>query len=640
MNLTKYFNFKFLKENFKQAKGILIFFISVLPIITTIYLVFILLGGNYVIYFSELSLISYILALIVPFVISFILFGFVFKKKSVDFYLSQPVNRKTIFITNFLGGIFIILGIIALTSIIMVIFSLTTDLVMPLAMILDYFIFFVVTYLFMFSVATLAICLSGNLATSLVVTLLILCTLPFLKFTNRLFAQDNTKVYAYCSSEVCEALSKENGSPLGYNQIYSITPVENYMLTTVVSYPFAGKYQTSNVIYTLVIMLIYSSLGFVAFTKRKMENNECSFKNNIVYYAVKCLTLLPFVLILYRIIAAEGFGSWLMLAFLSLIYFFAYDLITKKQIDNFILNFNLFVLSMVAFHGVYFTWSMISHKDIYLKDIDAITVDYQDYKNLEITDKNYIERLVTSTIEEDYRNSLRLTVNVKSANKEFVSHFNIKDSDGNNIIEEYIEENNIASDTSKLDYEKIDIVVANQLKTHDAKLNKLLNDAKNKEVKDRGFTTLMLYYYENHELKEIEFPVAKSKELASYVSKLMNQKFMENLNNQIPDFYTYATYDYLRSLPALEYILEKDAECKKEVIEFLKEHQNDDVTDKYYYAYIHAKYDDMRYIINDTEAFDKLYQKILDKYKDDINVQHYLKAAENSSVKEDYDYQY
>lgn len=640
MNLTKYFNFKFLKENFKQAKGILIFFISVLPIITTIYLVFILLGGNYVIYFSELGLISYILAFIVPFVISFILFGFVFKKKSVDFYLSQPVNRKTIFITNFLGGIFILLGIMAITSIIMVIFSLTTNLVMPLSMILDYFIFFVVTYLFMFSVATLAICLSGNLATSLVVTLLILCVVPLLKFANRLFVQDNTKIYAYCSSEVCEALSKENDSPLGYNQIYSITPIEKYMLTTAVSFPFVGKYQTSNVIYTLVIMLIYSSLGYVAFTKRKMENNECSFKSNTIYYAVKCLTLLPFVLLLYRIIASDGFGSWLMLAFLSLIYFFAYDLITKKRIDNFILNFNLFVLSMVAFHGVYFAWSMITNKDIYLKDIDAITVDYQDYKDLEITDKNYIERLIASTMGENYRNSLRLTVNVKSANKEFLSHFNIKDSEGNNILEEYIEENNIASDTSKLDYEKIDIAVADQLKVHDAKLNKLLNDAKNNEAKDRGFTALTLYYYENHELKEIEFPVAKSKELASYVSKLMNQNFIENLNTQSLDFYTYTNYGYVQSLSALEYILDKDKDCRTEIIEFLKEHQNDEVTDKYYYVYVHAKYDDMRYIINDTEAFDLLYQKILDKYKDDINVQNRLKAAEDEYLKVDYDYQY
>ena len=129
MNSTKYFNFKFLKENFKQAKGLLIFFTSVLPLITIIYFIMKLTGRNYVFSFTEFSLITYLLAFIIPFILAFVLFGFVFKKKSVDFYLAQPVNRKTIFVTNFLGGIGLLFSIIFLTTMVMLIFSLTTNLV-------------------------------------------------------------------------------------------------------------------------------------------------------------------------------------------------------------------------------------------------------------------------------------------------------------------------------------------------------------------------------------------------------------------------------------------------------------------------------------------------------------------------------
>ena len=96
MNLTKYFNLKFLKENIKQAKGILIFFTSILPLVTIIYLIAKLSGGNYIYSFKELGILAYLLSFIVPVVIAFVFFGFIFKKKSVDFYLSQPINRITL----------------------------------------------------------------------------------------------------------------------------------------------------------------------------------------------------------------------------------------------------------------------------------------------------------------------------------------------------------------------------------------------------------------------------------------------------------------------------------------------------------------------------------------------------------------
>ena len=302
----KYFNFKFMKENFKQAKGMIIFFASLLPLITIISLIVLIMGDNTFQSFSEFGLVTYILAFIIPTILAFVLYGFVFKKKSVDFYLSKPINRKTIFVTNYLAGILLILGILILNTLIMYIFSLTTNLIIPFSMLLDYFIYFSITYLFIFSVTTLAICLSGNLITGLIVSILIISIVPFFKIVNQNFMENNQKAYVYCDTEECQKDVDENG----YQYVYMSVPLENYNLNTPFAFLTIGKYRSTDLILTGTLTIIYSILGFIAFLKRKMENNECSFKSELIYNLVKCLTLLPLAFICFRSMF-ESFSNWL-----------------------------------------------------------------------------------------------------------------------------------------------------------------------------------------------------------------------------------------------------------------------------------------------------------------------------------------
>ena len=636
MNSTKYFNFKFLKENFKQAKGLLIFFTSVLPLITIIYFIMKLMGRNYVFSFTEFSLITYLLAFIIPFILAFVLFGFVFKKKSVDFYLAQPVNRKTIFVTNFLGGIGLLFSIIFLTTMVMLIFSLTTNLVLPFGMILDYFIFFFVTYLFMFSMATLAISLSGNLVTSLVVTLLILCLMPFLKVVNRTMTDMKTNTYAYCSSEVCASLSKENNQPLGYNAINALKPIREYNFTTMISYPLIAKYQTRNVIYTLGLTILYSVLGFMAFKKRKMENNECSFKNPRVYYFVKCLTIIPLGFLLFCLICDHEFSTWLMLLFLSFTHFLAYDLITKKRIEKIILNLNLFVLSMVLLHGVYYVWMRVATKDVYLKNIDAIILDYNGYSQVEITDPNYIDKLISYTVGTNYDGFYAITATIKSGHKNYTTVLNVPseiDTGKENIIMEYIKENNLKTDISKFDYQKIDTITSNDIseniKLQDKDLKQLLNATKDLATDDNiNFTYLNLYKYENHELKEIEFPVGKAKELATYVAKLFNHRFMANF--AVDDVYFFGVNEtYSESFSAMSYIISHYPDSAKKLVNFLKAHQDDEIQDGFYSISMNVKNNYYKYIIGDLKKFDTIYQEILNDHKTDGMVQNLLQDSKN-----------
>ena len=94
MNLKTFFNFNFLKENIRKSKGILAFLLGIIPVINIIYLV-VLLNINHgtLLTFNTLSFFTYFGILFIPLGLSLSLFSFIFKKASVDFILSKPVNR-------------------------------------------------------------------------------------------------------------------------------------------------------------------------------------------------------------------------------------------------------------------------------------------------------------------------------------------------------------------------------------------------------------------------------------------------------------------------------------------------------------------------------------------------------------------
>ena len=113
MNLMKLFNFKFLMQNIKKSKALIILLTIVVPMFTSIMLLSI--DVNYALPFWELSIINIIGMYIIPIVLSMTLFNYVYKKNSVDFIGSMPLSRNTIFLTNTIGGIAIIIITIILS---------------------------------------------------------------------------------------------------------------------------------------------------------------------------------------------------------------------------------------------------------------------------------------------------------------------------------------------------------------------------------------------------------------------------------------------------------------------------------------------------------------------------------------------
>ena len=105
MNLIKCFKQRYAIQNLKKSKGILAILLLVLPIVTLFsvyvhdqsryadpYNMFVAAGANF---FGMI---------IIPFLLSNVLFGYIFKKNNIDFIHSMPISRKNIFITNTLVG--------------------------------------------------------------------------------------------------------------------------------------------------------------------------------------------------------------------------------------------------------------------------------------------------------------------------------------------------------------------------------------------------------------------------------------------------------------------------------------------------------------------------------------------------------
>lgn len=197
MNLTKLFNFKYLKQNFKKSKSLIILIILIIPVLTTLFLI----GNNNSEYANmilegDYNFINYIGMYILPIILSIVLLGYVYKRDAVDLINSMPINRKTIYFTNLIGGIVVILISQFLTMIAGIVCSkICLNIFLPVELVVDSFFVMLVSYIFVYTAACLALTVSGNIMIQCVVTALILFLIPFLNLTWQVLENTNDIFY-------------------------------------------------------------------------------------------------------------------------------------------------------------------------------------------------------------------------------------------------------------------------------------------------------------------------------------------------------------------------------------------------------------------------------------------------------------
>ena len=588
MNLKAFFNMNFFKENIKKSKGLLAFLLGIIPIINIIILIILLTGNEGILVdFNTLSFITYAGIIFVPLSLSITLFSFIFKKKSVDFVMSKPINRKSIYFTNTLGGIFILLIFTLINTLIFGLFSLIfSNLTIPFALLLDYFIFWFISYVFMFIVTNLAIVISGNLITSFVVLMIIVFLVPYLNYL-QYFSFDYHSNYNYitCKEDTCK--------PENY-YCYGDAECEKHMLD--------NEYE-----------LEYTKIMDYNFIAPLMTGNNI--ESSTMYNTISLVKML--VLSFISLVSIVGI----------IIYSTIYDLITRKEIFKLGKSLIISLLLFFLYTGIYtVNFQILDNKEHVVKKFDGII-----YEEVEITDQDLINEVIKATLNktiEQTNHSLYVTF-VEESNKYEVrldipeslfkkleqkvkekGRQTIKNMNYNNIY--YIEYCNLSIPVTK-EIKKIIKDNINQLNEFDLEESEIL----------------YLYSYKNHKYEKISIPIKLTEELYKEVIDYQNKDFIKYITTTKYDLY-FSPHYYREGIFSEEDLYVFDYVINSDLNAFIDYLQNDNEIDLTKESMnIHTYYNrSYNVTINDVEKFQKEFEQYKENVKENIEYQNLIKQYE------------
>ena len=538
MHLKKWFNFKYLYQNFKKSKAIIIFLICAIFFINLWMVGINLLSGNYIIDFSALSRVSAIIAFIFPIILAFTLFGFVFRKQEIDFIMAKPINRKQIFWSNICGGIGIILFTILLNTLGFVLLNLLTDLFIPLGVLFDYFIYWVVSYIFIFIVASLGISVAGNRAGAIVIIGLLIFFFPILSYLSFNIKTNFNAKYIACESSECIANTDACRNNINCkidasDGTYYYYLYNNYdsILTTPVNY-YKDLYNTTSVIKTIILTIIYLIGAYYLFKYRKMENSEIGFKNKYLYKVIKIIAYIPVLGLAYLLFDSDSVFL-LVSIIICLGYFFIFDLVIDRNIKYIFKTLAEFIVVTFLFIIIYYVYyNIYSDSNLTLSVPNEVVVSYQEQDlltNYEVVvkDKELINEMIKVDnsgdnyiqIQIDNNYYLDRTINEELYDK-LIDYVNTNDlNDGFNT-------DNIIHITSSITPK---LVIPN---TKDIK-EKITNYLNNYESVTDIDCYITLYKYEDHEIKTAMVNVEGNLELFNIVKNYYNASFLDNVTGVI-----------------------------------------------------------------------------------------------------------
>lgn len=580
MNLIKSFNFSLLKQNFRKSKGTIILSLIIVPLIISI--VFLIASkrvNNPQIFSAKiLGTCDCVFMYIIPYLYSGILFGYVFKKNSSDFINSMPVNRTTVFVTNTIGGIFLITCIQLLSGIFMFLGSkiFSNLIVFPLA-IFEIMLVSWISYVFVFIVSNLAISFSGSFGSQFIIVFLILFLVPICLEGISGIRQAND--YEYHST-----ISINNGYDI---EEYDIIEPANYTMPFGFIKYFGFNFSKLSNFRMVVLSAVYFILGLIFYKKRKMESVEEFFSTQRLHMFVKSLTLIPIVLFVNLLYSNIDSYIIIVVAFcLTIFYYFIFDIVSKRKI-SLLVTISSFAISIVVMQvGIELIKnSDTQNKIININDIKAIAIGKNsnsfdsDYFNREedtdeLFDGNYfiknnqlIEEVLANenysvknnqTIEDifanennsSYRNNFYFNIKLKNG-KEYYLKTYISYEKYDKIKQLLIDDDNFAMHLYKKVCKTNGIIGINN-KTYsysyssniyeiiDRENKKLIN----KSLKENPDFLFETYYsnsnqriekmiYSNHRVEKYYIPIDYNEEVFSAVASSLNKKTIKIFNGDI-----------------------------------------------------------------------------------------------------------
>lgn len=672
MNLMKLFNINYFKQNLKKSKVVLSIFIGLIPILNTIILLMMITTNkNYVLDFFELSAINMIGIYVLPVIISICLFNYIYKKKSVDFINSMPISRKSIYFTNLISGILIFISMLLVNIIIILVLTLIFNIYIPFMMLFDYFWFFLLVYIFTFSITNVAMSISGNAITQVIVTVILMFLMPFTSSYYNLVVDNNlnnTLIECndkecipdnyYCYDDIECNLNKElNKYEIRLNKIEDnkyTTPYGLLYGNIVSNYDIIN---TTSVIKMIILSIVYIILGYYLFLKRKMEVSETSFKSIHTHNIFKSLTMVPIMALVYELFKSESIIFIIFIIIILLIYYFIYDLITRKNIQYIKLSLLYFVITIVSLTCVYGVINNYDKDEEILKytDINEIAINLGEYSNnnsnkVFINDKKIISLIIKELLNEREEYSTNyLTVFLKTKdNKQYKNYLYLTSEKYDELIDllsnkkEYVNY-----------YKNIDVDNIYALKLGDKLYNKeeakdylkLINDSLNKlsfkeyiELTNKYKNTneeyfIKLYSYVNHNKKETSISSYIDYNLLNSIVNSNNKYLKENITKDIPSDYTlFYENSYIKDTEEIDYYVLKTA--KEDIYNFiLKELDNEvDMKKEYVTLQININYGSYQFTTNNIEEFLNIMLNNYNKIKDTEDYINYTNPQYNEKV--------
>ena len=638
MSLTNLFKFNYLKENIKKSKAIILLCILLLPILNGIVLLMKCSDGTkFMPNIYEISGFVLFGMYIIPVILSLTLFGFVYKKGSIDFTLSMPINKKQIFLTNTIGGICIIFIMQIVNFIIMLLISLIySNIIISYRMLFDILFIYSISYIFVFVCTNIAVSVSSNKITSIVVTLLILFLFPFIStFINSndfsYYGNNPIKIECindsckplnyYCDNVKCEVDRKNNIYTTNIKKYDNITYTMPYELIKITVFGIEGDSNINKSIIKMVFLsIIYIIVGMVLFNIKKFEVVGTSFKNEKIHILVRTLTTIPILCFSYVIIKNFSLSSYdlfsiVLLLVLIFAYLIIYDLITRKKVTNF---FKMAVCLVVVGGLVAFVGTLTNDDEININAKDIKEISFLDDNGMVIGSTENIEVInnsISLLLDADsldnytYRYNIKTKVNgsmykftiyTTKDNYDYINNILINDKKFMNGFNKY-KNNNVFAIEYFDGYTGID---NNNLS--DMIVNKYKND---KNIfgsnTDDGLFDVSIYIYDNFNVRNIEFNVSGDKNLELGILRYYNnntKKMFNKLDNE-NSIYSYYIDNHYCSY---------DNELYKEISKFIIDNIDDDIdiNKEYGYISIYSNNGTNVFITNKIDKLNELKSKI------------------------------
>ena len=607
MSLSKLFNFKYLLQNIKKSKMAIILFFIIVPIFTSLMIIAV---EDNVFDFLELASINMGFMYVIPFIFSFCLFGYVFKKNSVDFMGSMPISRKCIFITNTIGGIALIVLLQLITFVLSLVLGALTECTIFAGMAFDILIYQTIAYIFMFTIANLAMSVSGNVLTQIVVTILITFLIPFSTwYISESNSNDNYHIEDFGSS------------------VFTVSKMHNYTAPFLIADDGNYAFNKISICKMLVLIAIYFTLGLIAFNRRKMEIAGESFDNKYVHFIVKGLTLAPFVVILIELGDSTDFSVVAIILAIIAVYYFIYDLITAKRM-KFRENLVGLVFSIIALYGAYSIWAGIDdnlNKRFKIDDIKRIEIERNEEFKFTITDKDKIRSIVAlagNNAGTDYYNGsgkVRVYIEVtRYGGSKYYKKVYVPKDKLSDILEDSFADISISKNA---------VIDGNFVKFTDEeeefiknRLNETLKGMNYRELLNvsEGESNIYMYEYRGHELARLGYPISIDGELANVVMNAYNRYAREYLNTGYHVYYY--NVDFFGNVSdevANKMDLALNHVDSSKITDFIFKNYKIEGKDVSKCAMIYAS--DFRFYIEDIDAFLKILNEAYEENKQMID---------------------